>query len=199
MSFSQTVYLESSLSGAYFKEYTNDFGMNTLDDTFSQSMEVGFGGGVIFDISKDSRLKWDLGLNYNKYKINTSFVSGKTSTPTQYNLEYASMKLGGYYSFIDKSRLKLQAHTHGSFDYLIFGSNAHNNVIFDLTDGHELSKLILNYHYGLTLEILINNENSFYISYDSKNSFKTEIDNDESYRINVNSVMMGFRFKLQRL
>ncbi len=37
MSFSQTVYLESSLSGAYFKEYTNDFGMNTLDDTFSQS------------------------------------------------------------------------------------------------------------------------------------------------------------------
>jgi len=198
-SYAQTLYVESSLSSAYFKEYTNDFGINTLDNTTSKPIELGFGGGVIFDISGNKRLKWDLGLNYNKYKINTSFVLGNTSTPTHYNLSYASLKTGPYFSLIDDPRVKLQVHSHGSFDYLVFGSNQYNNEFLDLTNGHQLSKLLMNYHYGLALEIFITSENSFYISYDSKHSFRATIENDESYRINVNSVMMGFRFKFKPL
>jgi|TARA_B110000902_G_scaffold266927_1_gene356936 hypothetical protein len=198
-SYAQTLYVETSLSSAYFKDYTNDFGMNTLDNSYSSPIELGIGGGVIFDVSKNKRLKWDLGINYNKYKINTSFVVGNTSTSTHYNLSYVSLKSGPYYSLIDKPRVKLQFHSHASFDYLVFGSNQYINEFIDLTSGHQLSKLLMNYHYGLALEIFITSENSFYISYDSKHSFRATIENDESYRLNVNSVMLGFRFKFKEL
>lgn len=198
-SYAQTLYVETALSSADFKGYTNDFGVNTLDNTCSNPFELGVGVGVIFDVSKNKRFKWDLGANYNKYKINTSFLLGNTSTATQYNLSYASLKTGPYYSIIDRQRIKIQGHLHSSFDYLVFGSNQYNNVYVDLTSGHQLSKLLMNYHYGLALEIFITSENSFYISYDSKHSFKTKIDNDETYQVNVNSLMMGFRYKFKQL
>lgn len=198
-SYAQTLYVETVLSSAYFKGYTNDFGVNTLDNTFSNPLELGVGAGVIFDVSKNKRFKWDLGANYNKYKINTSFLLGNTSTATLYTLSYASIKTGPYYSIIDRQRIKIQGHLHGSFEYLVFGFNQYNNVYVDLTSGHQLSKLLMNYHYGLALEIFITSENSFYISYDSKHSFRAKIENDESYRINANSVMMGFRFKFKPL
>ena len=55
-SYAQTLYVETSLSSAYFKNYTNDFGMNTLDNSYSSPIELGIGGGVVFDIPKNKLL-----------------------------------------------------------------------------------------------------------------------------------------------
>lgn len=195
VSYAQTLYIESSLSSAYFKDYKNDVGVTTLDNSYSKPIEFGVGGGVLIDVTKNTRFKWDFGVNYNKYKINTSFILGNSTTPSHYNLSYVSFKTGPYFSIINHPKIKLQAHSHGSFDYLIFGSNEYNDVYIDLTSGHKLSKVLLNYHYGLALEIIINSKNSFYISYDSKQSLTTNIDNDESYRLKVTSLMIGLRFK----
>ena len=196
LSYAQDVYVETSLSSASFDNFKNDVGVNTLDNKYSSPVELGIGAGVIFNVTKNNRFKWDLGLNYNKYKINTSIRYLSTTIPTEYNLNYVSFKTGPYFSLINHSRIKLQLHAHSSFDYLIFGSNQYNDVYVDLLEGKKFSKLVMNYHYGVAVEITLSDLSSLYISYDSKNGLTNSIDSDQSYRLNATSFLMGFRFKL---
>ena len=138
-------------------------------------------------------------MNFNKYKINTSFKALNTSIPAEYNLNYVSLKTGPYFSLINHSIVKLQLHAHSSLDYLIFGSNQYSDVYDDLLEGKNFSKLVMNYHYGVAVEITLSNSSSLYMSYDSKNGLTNSIDGDESYRLNATSILMGFRFKLNKL
>ena len=73
------------------------------------------------------------------------------------------------------------------------------DVYDDLLEGKNLSKLVMNYHYGVAVEITLSNSSSLYMSYDSKNGLTETVDDDESYRINATSILMGFRFKLYKL
>ena len=195
VSYAQDIYVETSFSSASFDDFRNDDGINTLDNKYSSPLELGTGVGIIFNAT--NRLKWDLGVNYTKYKINTSFIALDTSVPTEYNMTYLSLKTGPYFSLINHSRIKFQFHAHSSLDYLIFGSNEYNNVYVDLLEG-DFSKLVVNYHYGVAVEITLSDLSSFYMSYDSKNGITNSIDDDEPYRLNVTSVLMGFRFRLNK-
>lgn len=154
MSYAQNLYVETSLSSASFDDFKNDLGVNTLDNKYSSPVELGIGAGLIFDITKNNRLKWDLDINYTKYKINTSIKYQSTSIPTEYNLNYVSFKTGSYFSLINSPRIKFQLHAHSSMDYLIFGSNQYNDVYVDLLEGNKFSKLVMNYHYGAAVEVL---------------------------------------------
>jgi len=196
VSYAQDIYVETSLSSASFDDFKNDDGVNTLENKYSSPVEFGIGVGAILNVTDNNRLKWDLGLNFNKYKINTSL---NTSIPTEYNLNYVSLKTGPYFSLINHSRVKLQLHAHSSLDHLIFGSNQYSDVYDDLLEGKNFSKLVMNYHYGVAVEITLSNSSSLYMSYDSKNGLTNSIDGDESYRLNATSILMGFRFKLNKL
>ncbi|AOR29200.1 hypothetical protein FORMB_21770 [Formosa sp. Hel1_33_131] len=196
VSYAQDIYVETSLSSASFDDFKSDDGVNTLDNKYSRPVEFGIGVGAILNVTDNNRLKWDLGLNFNKYKINTSL---NTSIPTEYNLNYVSLKTGPYFSLINHSRVKLQLHAHSSLDHLIFGSNQYSDVYDDLLEGKNFSKLVMNYHYGVAVEITLSNSSSLYMSYDSKNGLTNSIDGDESYRLNATSILMGFRFKLNKL
>ena len=197
VSYAQDLYVETSLSSASFEDFKDSNGVNTLNNNYSKPVELGIGVGTIFNITENNRLKWDFGINFNKYKINTSIRN--VNIPTQYSLNYVSLKTGPYFSLINHSRVKLQLHAHSSLDYLIFGSNQYNNVYDDLLEGSNFSKLVMNYHYGVAVEIIISDTSSWYISYDSKNGLKNSIKGDESYRLNASSVLMGFRFKLNNI
>ncbi len=199
LSYAQEIYVETSLSSASFEEFKNDEGANTLNNTYSKPVELGLGLGIIINVTKNQRLKWDFGVNYNNYKINTSFANGEASIPTEYNLNYVSFKTGPYFSVVNHSRFKLQLHVHNSLDYLISGSNQYNNVYVDLTEGKNFSRVNSNFHYGATFEFILSNSKSLYLSYDSKNSITDALDADQSYQLNATSILMGFRFKLNRL
>ena len=114
----QHFFIESSLTTAHFEDYKNDFGTSTLDNKFSKPIELGLGVGVIFPIAK-TRFLWDVGLNYDKYKINTSFVVGNTSTNTQYNLSYLTLKTGPSFTLVKFSRVQLQLHAHFSYSHFL--------------------------------------------------------------------------------
>tara|TARA_B110000967_G_scaffold200258_1_gene235784 strand:+ start:859 stop:1512 length:654 start_codon:yes stop_codon:yes gene_type:complete len=195
--FSQTLYVESAFSSAFFKDYTSD-SSSSLENSYSKPVELGLGLGVLFEASKNGRLKLDLGINYNKYKIHTSARNGNTLIPSHYNLSYVSMRLGPYYSILNRQKIKIQIHSHGSFDYLVFGSNQYEDVFVDLTDQTAFNSLVINYHFGAAIEFLIKDGNYLYLSYDSKQSLKNTTEDGESYSISVNSVMIGFRFNLNK-
>jgi len=197
VSYAQDVYVETSLSRASFDDFKNDEGINTLDNKYSRPVELGIGAGVILNVTKNNRLKWNLGVNYSKYKINTSIRYLSASIPTEYNLSYVSFKSGPYFSLINHSRIKLQLHAHCSLDYLIFGSNEYNDVYVDLLGGKNFSELVMNYHYGAAVEVVLNALSSFYISYNLQNALtNNSIDSDQSYRLNATSFLMGVRFTL---
>jgi len=197
VSYAQDIYVETSLSSASFDDFKNDEGINTLDNKYPNPIEFGIGVGAIINLTDNSRVKWDLGVNFNKYKINTSIR--ELNILTQYNLSYVSFKTGPHFSVINHSRVKLQLHAHSSIDFLIFGSNQYRDVYVDLLEGKDFSKLVVNYHYGVALEIMLSNSSSLYVSYDSKNGLTNSIEDDEPYKLNATSVLMGFRFKLNKL
>lgn len=199
LSYAQQMYVETSFSSASFDNFKNSDGMNTFEDKYSSPVEIGLGVGLIFNITTNERLKWDLGVNFNKYKINNSIRYLNTSIPTQYNLNYVSFKSGPHFSLINHSIVKLQLHAHSSLDYLIFGSNEYSDVYVDLLEGKDFSKLVINYHYGASLEIKVSDSNSLYISYDSKNGLTNNIKTDQSYNLNASTVLLGFRFRPNQL
>ena len=194
--YAQDIYVETSLSSASIEEFKNDQGENTLDNKYSKPVELGIGAGLIFNITNNQRLKWDLGVNYTNYKINTSIATSNAPIVTQYNLNYVTFKTGPYFSVVNHSRIKLQLHAHNSLDFLIFGSNEYRDVYVDLARTENFSRLVSNYHYGATFEIVLSDYNSLYISYDSKNSITDTIEADQSYQLNAMSILMGIRFKL---
>lgn len=193
----QQFFIESSLTTAYFKDYKNDSGNPTLDNKYSKPLESGLGAGVIFPISK-TRFLWDVGLNYNKYKINTSFVIGNTSTDTQYNLSYLSLKTGPSYTLVKLSRILLQLHGHLSYSHFLQGTNRYLDVLVDLSS-EIFDDSLLNYDYGLNTELAITPQTSFYLSYNVKRSLKSIDVNDETYKLYATSFYVGLRFQFKSI
>lgn len=194
--FSQQFYMESSLSTAYFENYRDDQGIANLDNKYSKPIELGFGFGAIFHV-KNERLFWDLGLSYNKYKINTSFTVDNTSTDTSYDLSYLNLKTGAIYTLFDVPRLKFQVHGHVSNDRFLQGTNRYLDVFIDLSRSEQFDTSLLNYHYGFAIEYELTSAIAFYLSCDIKRSLESNGNiNDETYRLNVRSIQTGLRFQL---
>ena len=195
----QQVYVGLGIATAEFNEYVNSFGENTLEDSgFSKSQEPLIESGFRFDLYK-KRIGFDVGVNYNKYKINTSFYSGNITIPTTYNLSYVSVNGGFNVSVIRWKRIKLQIHSHLSYDWLTFGTNEYRDVFVDLYKEKTLDRTLFRFHRGLGLEYKISDKISIYSSYNHGTSFKEENQDStdgEKYELNTKAITIGLLFEI---
>ncbi|MDD7914252.1 hypothetical protein [Polaribacter ponticola] len=194
----QQLYIESGVESAFFKDYVNNRGENSLDLSYPKSQEFFIESGLRLNIYKE-RLKLNLGGSYNTYKINTGFFSGESSIPLTYNLTYVSIKSGFIFNIINEPRFKFQAHTHLSYDWLYKGTSTFRGVVNDLYNDNTYDKTLIRFHKGLSVEYNISNKIATYISYNITDSFreKNEDSNiEESYVFHTNAISMGMIFNI---
>jgi hypothetical protein len=212
MGYSQQLYIESGTTTASFENFVNDLGENTLNNQYAKPVRMHLGTGILIDVfgekdrfrnrrewNFDTNVKWGVGLDYNKYKINTGFIYGVTTVPLVYDLDFVALKTGLNISFLNVSRIIFQAHANISYDWLIDGTRLYENKSTNLKKSDEFYKTLLNYHFGGDVEYAITDKTSFYVSYDLKRSFKKrnpENSGEESYQIYANSISVGLRLNL---
>ncbi|AUC84528.1 hypothetical protein CW731_04085 [Polaribacter sp. ALD11] len=197
----QKVYLETGFESAYFKDYVNNLGEDSLDVKYSKTPQLFLEGGFLFDLYKE-RLKWDLGVSYNSYKINTGFFAGKVSIPLTYDLAYVALKAGLNYAFVNQPTFKLQVHMHLSYDLLTSGSSKYKNVVNNLLTDNTLDRSLIRYHRGLSGTYIISDNLSIYLNYNVADSFKEknkDSNAEEKYSLHTNAVSFGLLFNLQPL
>ena len=168
---SQQVYLETGIENAYFKDYVNNKGANTLKLTYYKLFEFFIESGYKLDIYKN-RLKWESGISYNKYKIITGFTTGKECVPLTYNLTSFGLKTGFNFAVINEPFFKIQVHSHLSHDWLITGTNAYNDVVNDIFNDNTFDKTFIRFHKGVSVEYIISDEIATYISFSTADSFR---------------------------
>ncbi|MCL7763496.1 hypothetical protein MPF19_08735 [Polaribacter sp. Z014] len=211
----QRVYIESGFENAYFKDYVNNLGENTLDLSYPKSQQVFIETGVKFDLNlKRDRLwdqnlnlfrfrtKIDVGFSYNNYKINTGFYGGKVSIPLTYNLTYVGVKTGVNFSILNHREFKLYIHGHLSYDLLVSGSSEYKNVVNNIYKDRSLDRTLLRYHRGLNAEYFISDITSIYIKYNVADSFKEknkDTNIEEEYSLHTNAFSVGLLFNIEQL
>lgn len=198
--YAQKFYLETGLSTAYFKDYTNDQGNNTLDLSYSNPEKPFLEAGFRFNIYKE-KIEWDLGVNYSTYQINTAFSSGNIKIPIQYDLNYASIKTGLNATLINWKKIKLQIHSHFSYDRLNYGTLSYENKLVDVYKEKTLDRSLLRYHRGGIIQYEISKQISTYLNYNIADSFKEtnkDTNNGENYVFKTNSVSIGLLFKIEK-
>ena len=194
----QQVYVETGFSSAFFKDYVNNLGENTLDLGYSKSQEAYLEGGFRFNLYQD-RLHWNVGLGYNKYKINTGFYAGNISIPTTYNLSYLTLKVGMVFNIVNEPKFKIQIHSHVSYDGLISGTSSYRDVITDLRKEDNFDKTLFRFHRGVSTEYTISKQVAIYLSYSIADSFKEkgkDSNTEESYALHTNSFSLGLLFDI---
>ena len=159
----QQVYVETGLGSAFFEDYVNNLGENTLDESYSRPKTPFFEAGFRFNVYK-KRIKFDIGTNYSTYKINTAFLRGNVREPLFYDLSYLSLKAGFNFSVIKWKKLRLQLHTHLSHDWLTAGTSKYNNVFNDLVKDETFDKTLIRIHFGLGTEYVISDNISAYLT-----------------------------------
>jgi hypothetical protein len=200
---SQQVYIETGFENAYFKDYENNLGENTLDLNYSKPQEAFLEAGFRFKLYKD-RVKWNLGLSYNKYKIKTGFYAGNRnieSIPVTYDLSYLTLKIGANVAIVNEPKFKLQIHSHISYDFLLAGTNSYLDVVNNLYEDNSLDRTFLRYHRGLSTEYIITDKISIYLSYNVADSFrdKNEDSNiEEKYSFHTHAFSLGLLFNIQK-
>ena len=137
----QQVYLETGVESAFFKDYVNNLGENSLDLNYAKSQSFFIESGLRLDLY-NNRLKGEAGLSYNTYKINTGFYSGTVSIPLTYDLDYASVKAGILFSLINEPRIKLNVHAQLSYDWLVNGTSTYRNIVNNLYNDNKLGHYV---------------------------------------------------------
>ena len=197
----QQAYLETGFENAYFKDYVNNLGNNTLDLSYSKAQEFFIESGFRFALYEE-RFTWDIGLGYNKYKINTGFYSGNISIPTTYNLSYVTLKPGINFAIVNERRLKMQVHTHISYDRLIAGTRTYKDNTVNLYKEDTFDKNLIRIHRGISVEYVIHDNLSTYIKYNVADSFKEKSQDsniEESYSFHTKAFSFGLLFYILRL
>lgn len=195
---SQKFFLETGLSTAYFKDYTNNLGTNTLDLNYSKPKKPFVEAGFRFNIYNE-RIEWDLAANYSTYQINTAFASGNIKIPMEYELNYAAVKTGVNLTVIDWKKIKLQLHSHFSYDWLTYGTNTYNNQVVNIYKERTLDRTLLRYHRGAAIQYEISNSIATYLNYNLADSFKEknkDSNNGENYVLRTNSASIGLLFRI---
>lgn len=195
----QEVFVGSGFSTAIFEDYVNSSGENTLDDSgYTKSKQPLIESGFRFDVYKD-RVKVDVGLHYNKYKIKTSFYSGNIRIPATYDLSYVGLKAGLKLDVIRWKKINLQAHIHLYNDWLVQGTNSYGNELINLYEDKTLDGSLLGFHRGLGLEYKITKKMACYVNYNVASSFKEANDDStygEEYVLKAKSVRIGVLFDI---
>ena len=196
----QQIYLETGAESAYFKDYLNNLGENSLDLNYSKSQEFFVEGGFRFNLY-DNKIKLNLGSSYNTYQINTGFYAspGTSSVPLTYNLTYVSVKTGLIFSIINEPKFKVQVHTHFSHDWLTQGTSKYRNVVNDLYQQGTFDKTLIRFHKGLSVEYNVSDEIATYISYNIADSYREENRDSsvgDSYVFHSNAISFGILFNI---
>ena len=194
----QQVYIETGVSSAFFKNYVNSSGENTLDLKYSKSYATFLESGFQLDIFQ-GKLKIAIGLGYNNFEIKTGFYAGNISIPTTYNLSYFLLKTGAIFNVVNKPKFKIQVHSHVSYDWLTSGTNSYKDVVVDLYQDNTFDKGLLRFHRGLSTEYIISDEIALYVSYNVADSFKDENSDSnvgEKYSLRTNAFSFGILFSL---
>jgi hypothetical protein len=196
----QQIYLEAGTASAYFKDYVNNLGENSLDLSYDKPQEIFFESGFRFNIYKE-RLKLNAGLGYHNYKINTGFFQGNVSIPLTYNLNYASLKTGFIFNIVNEPKFKFQIHTHLSYDLLLSGTNEFRNIINDIYKDNTFDKTLIRFHKGVSAEYILSDTISTYVSYNIADSFR-EVNQDsnieEIYTFHTNAISCGIILNIGR-
>lgn len=194
----QEIYIGVGAENAYFKNYINNLGANSLDLNYKKPndflLEIGFKSNIY-----ESRLIYDVGITYNNYEISTGFFTNNTSIPLNYSLIYTSIKAGLQYAVLDRNRFKLNIHTSLSQDWLISGTSSYLNVSNNLYDDDTFDKTLISYHIGISLEYELSKNIATYVRYNRSNSFREEYQDsnpEEKYTLSTNALTTGIIFNL---
>jgi hypothetical protein len=192
----QQIYVETGFSTAFFKNYENNLGENTLDLKYRKSYASFLESGFRFDVYED-KLKIALGLGYNNYKINTGFYAGDVSIPISYDLNYVALKIGAIFNILNKPKFKIQIHSHVSIDALVTGTSRYRNVSINLYKENTFDRRLLRFHRGLSTEYIFSNKIAIYLSYNVAGSLRDK-DSDstigERYSLHTNTFSVGLLF-----
>jgi len=198
----QQMYIGSGFGTAMFDEYVTSSGENTLDNSgYSKPQEPLFEGGFLFNLYKQ-RIKFDIGLHYSKYKINTSFYSGNTRIPTTYNLSYFGLKGGLNVTLLRWERLKLHLNPYFTYNWLTYGTIAYKNVLLDIYKEKTLDRTLLSFHIGFGLEYIISNKISTYLNYNIAKSIAEENQDStegEKYSLDRSAITIGLLFDISEI
>ena len=198
----QQMYIGSGFGTATFDDYVTSSGENTLDNSgYSKPLELSFEGGFLFNLYKQ-KVKFDIGLHYSKYKINTSFYSGNIRIPTTYNLSYFGLKGGLNVTLLRWERLKLNLHPYFTYDWLTYGTNAYRNVLLDIYKEKTLDRTLLSFHIGLGLEYRISDKISTYVNYNIAKSITEENEDStvgEKYSLDRRAITIGLLFDISQI
>lgn len=211
----QQVFIESGFENAYFKDYVNNLGENSLDLSYPKSQKVFMEAGFRFDLDRSigriwergwnadrNRLKLDVGFSYNNYQINTGFYAGKVSTPLTYSLTYVALKTGINFAIINDPEFKLNIHGHWSYDMLVAGSSRYNNVVNNIYKDNSLDKNLWRYHRGASAEYAISDLTSIYIKYNIADSIKEKNKDsniEEEYSLHTHAFSFGILISIEQL
>ena len=198
----QQMYVGSGFGTATFDEYVNSSGENTLDNSgYSKPPEPSLEVGFLFNLFKQ-RVKFDIGLDYSKYKINTSFYSGNIRIPTAYNLSYFGLKGGLNVALIRWKKSQLNLNPYFTYDWLTYGTNAYRNILLDIYKEKTLDRTLLSYHIGLGLEYIISNKISTYLNYNIAKSITEENQDSsegEKYVLDRRAITIGLLFDVSEI
>jgi hypothetical protein len=196
----QQVYIEAGVENAYFKNYVNNLGGNTLDLNYAKSEDLFLESGLRANFFTD-RFQGEVGASYNKYIINTGFYVGNNpqSIPLRYNLTYIGVKTGLNFAVLNDALFKIKVHANISFDYLTKATSAYQKVVNDLIADNTYDRTLLRYHRGLSAEYFISDNLSTYIKYNIADSFieKNQDSNiGEQYSLHTNAFSFGLLFSI---
>jgi hypothetical protein len=197
----QKVYFETGFATAYFKDYLNNKGKNTLDLSYSKATKPFLETGFRFQFPNE-RFSWNTAVSYSTYKINTGFYSGELSVPVAYELAYVALKSGISFSFISLPTFQMQLHTHLSFDLLTSGLSTYQNKVNNLYKERTLDRNLLRYHRGLSAIYTVSKKISVFVNYNVADSFKeknNDSNKEEKYSLHTNAYSFGVHFSLQPL
>ena len=191
--YPQQVYLEIGNATAYFKDYVNNLGEDTLNTGYSKAYDNFIETGVRWNMYKN-RLHMNIGLSHNNYSIDTGFLAGNEEIPLHYDLSYGALKGGFIFSFINATKFKLQGHAHLSTDWLISGTSEYKNIVNNLRTDETFARKLIRYHRGVSAAYHLSENMAFYLSYHVADSFK-RLNNDsnleETYSLHTNGFSLG--------
>jgi hypothetical protein len=194
----QQVFIESGFSTAFFEDYVNNLGENTLDKSYSKPKRPFIEAGFRFNLYRE-RIKLDVGTSYSTYKINTAFSYRNIKVPTSYDVSYIALKLGLNFSLVEWKRFKLQVHFNLSHDWLTTGTNSYRNEVVDIYKEKTLDRTLLRFHRGTGIEYEISEDISAYFKYNIANSLKepnADSSNEESYSFETKAFSVGILLKI---
>ena len=188
------IYLQTGFNSAFFNDYVNNLGANTLDETYSKPKTPFFEGGYKLNLYKNN-VRLNIGANYSTYKVNTAFLSGNIKIPLSYDLSYFALKIGFDATLIKWRKLSTKIQLHLSNDWLTAGTSSYNNIVFDLHKEKTLDPTLLRYHTGISFEYEVSKKMSAYLNYNIgtglQSTIKDSNNNGEKYSFGTTSLSVG--------